>query len=143
MRPQTNGMDDGSGITRYEDLGNLADNLLGVCDEDAALLAEKIGQLPPEIQDALLSSDFLNAYQVFFFFFRTQPGDIEKERMILLPASELQSGMLLTEIELYELIFAVLDHEPVMIVSDGDHVLARYTGTSAYRQALEYIRSQL
>jgi len=136
-------MDNGSGITRYEDLGNISDNLLEECDEDAALLSEKIGQLPMEIQQALLSSDFLNAYQVFFFFFRTAPGDIEKERMILLPASELQSGMLLTEIELYELIFAVLDHEPVMIVSDGDHILARFTGTTAYQQALEFIRSQL
>jgi len=128
---------------RYEELGLLADDLLEDCDEDVIRLAERIGQMPPEIRNALLASDFLNAYQVFYFFFRFQPEDLEMERLLLLPASELQYGIVLNVIELNDLIFAVIDNEPVMIVSDGDRVLSRFTGTSAYRQALDYIQSIL
>lgn len=128
---------------RYEELGLLADDLLEDCDEDVIRLAERIGQMPPEIRNALLASDFLNAYQVFYFFFRFQPEELEMERLILLPASELQYGIVLNEIELNDLIFAVIDNEPVMIVSDGDRVLSRFTGTSAYQQALDYIQSIL
>ncbi len=127
----------------YEELGDLADCILEECDENVAMLAERIGRMPSQIRFGLLTSDFLNAYQVFYFFFRIQPVEIEMERLILLPASELQHGIKINEIELNELIFAVINHEPVIIISDGDNVLARYIGQTAYRQAQEYIESTL
>lgn len=136
-------MDEVPEIIRYEDLGNITDSILEECDEDVVLLAEKIDRLPPQIRDNLLSSDFLNAYQAFYFFFRIQPAEIEMERMLLLPASELQYGIRLNEIELTELIFAVFNHEPVVLVGDGDRELARYTGKDAYQQALCFIESTL
>jgi len=136
-------MDESAEGIMYEDLGDLADNILEDCDEDVARLAERIERMPPEIRNALLASDFLNAYQVFYFFFRVEPEELEMEKLLLIPASELQYGMLLNEIECNELIFAVIRNEPVMIVSDGDQVLASYTGTIAYRKAIEYIKPVL
>lgn len=127
----------------YEELGILADTILEECDDDVALLAERIGQMPETVRDGLLCSDFLNAYQVFYFFFRVQPADIEMERLILLPASELQFGILINEIELLELIFAVVNNEPVIIVSDGDRILAHFSGNGAYEDGLRFIESTL
>jgi hypothetical protein len=127
----------------YEDLASLADTLLEECDEDIALLAEKLDGISAPVRGDLLGSDFLNAFQAFYYFFRTVPGDIEAERLMLVPASELHCGIRIDEIELLELIFAVVDREPVMLVSDGDQALARFTGKTAYRDALEYIQSTL
>ncbi len=127
----------------YHDLGIIADAILEECDDDIALLADKLDALPAPVRDGLLCSDFLNAYQVFYYFFRCQPADIEMERLILLPASELQLGIRINEIELLELIFAVQKDEPVIIVSDGDQVLAAFTGKNAYADALSYIASTL
>ena len=127
----------------YEELGVIADTLLEECDEDAALLAEKIDDLPQPVRTGLLTSDFLNAYQVFYYFFRIQPEEIEMERLILLPASELQYGIWINEIELLDLIFAIIQGEPNILVSDGDKVVARYAGMNAYKEALTYIESTL
>ena len=127
----------------YGDLAAIADTLLEECDEDIALLAEKLDGIAAPVRGDLLGSDFLNALQAFYYYFRTLPGDIEAERLMLLPASELQYGIRIDEIELLDLIFAVIDKEPLMVVSDGDRVLARFSGTTAYRDALDYIRSTL
>ena len=137
-------MDENPGATpSYEELGIIAEDLLEQCDEDTALLAEKIDAQPQPVKDGLLSSDFLNAYQVFYYFFRVQPEEIEMERLILLPASELQYGIRINEIELLDLIFAIIQGEPCILVSDGDKVVARYTGRNAYNEALAYINSTL
>jgi hypothetical protein len=127
----------------YEELGVIADSLLEECDEDTALLAERIDDLPQQVRIGLLASDFLNAYQVFYYFFRIRPEEIEMERLILLPASELQYGIRINEIELLDLIFAVIQGEPNILVSDGDNVVARYAGMNAYKDALTYIESTL
>ena len=127
----------------YAQLGDIADSIFEECEEDAALLADRIERMPPSVRDGLLASDFLNAYQVFYFYFRIDPEEIEKERLLLLPASELQYGIQLNEIELNELIFAVIDHEPVMMISDGDRILARFAGPGAYRDALAFLESVL
>ena len=127
----------------YQELGILADEMLGECGDDVALLAEKINSLPAPVRYDLLSSDYLNAFQVFYFFFRSFPEEIEMERLILVPASELQYGIRINEIDLYELIFAIIDEEPVMIISDGERILARFSGTTGYRDTLEYLESAL
>jgi len=127
----------------YQQLGTLADTLLEECDDDVALLAERIDRLPPPERDGLVGSDFLNAYQVFYYFFRVEPGEVERERLILIPGSELQYGIRINEIELFELIVAVVDKKPIVVVSDGDRILARYSGRNAYTAAQEYITSAL
>lgn len=128
---------------QYRELGILADQLLEECEDDEALLAERLDALPGPPRDGLLSSDFLNAYQVFYYFFREVPDEIEMERLLLIPASELQYGTRINEIELLELIFAVIENEAFIFISDGDTILAKYSGSSAYRDSLRFIGSML
>jgi len=127
----------------YGELAAIADNLLEESDDDFIALAGELDGLPGPVREELLGSDFLNALQAFYYYFRTVPGDFEAERLMLVPASELQYGIRIDEIELMDLIFAVLDREPVMVIGDGDKALARFTGKTAYRDALDYIRSTL
>jgi hypothetical protein len=130
-------------LITYSELVVLADQLLEECDEDVKLLAEKLNGLPSQVRDELLISDLLNMYQTFYYFFHEVPDDILIDRMILSPASALPEGVLVEEIEFLELIFAVIDHVPVMVVSDGQHALATFLGADAYRDALIYIESTL
>jgi hypothetical protein len=127
----------------YHELTEIADRLLEECGEDAGLLAEKLDGLVPEIRDELLVSDLFNAYQAFYYFFREKPDDIRMERLILMPASALEGGVIVGEVELLEIIFGVIAHKPVIVVSDGDRALATFLGTDAYRDALTYIESTL
>ncbi len=136
-------MEQSSDLVPYSELVTLADQLLDECDDDTGLLAEKLDALPESLRNELLVSDLLNAFQVFFFYFRQMPDEIEAERMVLHPASELPYGIRVNEIELLELIFAVTKDGPVMIVSDGNQALVEYTGKDAYRKALDYIASTL
>jgi hypothetical protein len=131
------------GTVPYAKLGALADLLLEKCDEDAAALAQELDGLTAPEREGLLSSDFFNAYQVFYYFFRTEPDEMERDRLLFLPASELQYGIRINEIELCELIFAVVGKEPVILVSDGDRILARFTGRDAYSSGLSFIESTL
>lgn len=127
----------------YHELVAIADRLLDDCGEDAGLLAEKLDGLVPEVREELLVSDLFNAYQVFYYFFREIPDAIRMERLILTPASALEGGVIVDEIELLELIFGVIAQKPVMVVSDGEKALATFLGTDAYRDALTYIESTL
>jgi hypothetical protein len=128
-------------IVPYHEIVAIADRLLDECGEDAGLLAEKLDGLVPEVREELLVSDLFNAYQVFYYFFREIPDTIRMERLILAPASALEGGVIIDEIELLELIFGVVAQKPVMVVSDGERALATFLGTDAYRDALTYIES--
>ena len=44
-------------------------------------------------------SDLLNAWQVFYYYFRTVPDELVKERMELEPASSLPRGLKIDEVE--------------------------------------------
>jgi hypothetical protein len=127
----------------YDELVSAADQILDECDGDVALLSEKLDQLPNQMRDELLVSDLLNAYQVFYYFFRETPAELQTERLILSPGSALLDGLLIDEIELLELIFAIIDHQPVIVVSDGEYALGTFLGPDAYRDGLTYIRSTL
>lgn len=109
----------------------------------SGLLSERFEGLSGAVRDDILVSDRLNAFQIFYYFFKTFPNDIHVERLMLQPASALLDGVLIDEIDLLELIFAIVDHEAVMVVSDGEHALATFLGTDAYRDALTYIHSAL
>jgi hypothetical protein len=127
----------------YHELVAIADQLLDECGEDAGLLAEKLDGLLPELREELLVSDLLNAYQTFYYFFRETPDILMMERLILSPASALEGGVIVDEIDLLEFIFGVIAHKPVMVVSDGEKALATFLGTDAYRDALTYVESTL
>ena len=125
----------------YSRLVALADDLLASCEEDVSCLVTKIDHLPEEIRSELIISDLLNASQTFFYFFRVFPEVLAWERMELEPASALVQGLLIEECELVELHFLVRGNKPVMFVSDGEQVLATFSGRNAYADGMEYIQN--
>ncbi len=125
------------------DLAEIADRLFEESGDDEEELAGLLDSTDPALIRELITSDYLNAYQAFFFFFRENPGDLEKERLILEPASAVLHGVSFAEIDLVELIFAVRNDIPYIILSDGETVLAEFSGRDAYREAVRYIGEHL
>lgn len=131
-----------SGLS-YREMACIAEELLERTHEDEALLARELAVLPDELRRDLLVSDFFNAYQTYYYYFRQSPGDLERERLILQPASALVQGVMITEREFLEIVFRVEDDQPVMSVSDKDQVLVNFRGTDAYARALRFIDEAL
>jgi hypothetical protein len=131
---------DGSSIP-YDMLASVADRLFLECEDDVQCLSRIIEKLDPATRNELLVSDLLNAYQVFYYYFRTCPDELVCERLELEPASSLIRGVKIDEIELLDLIFLVKNHEPVIIVSDGESALFTFFGKTAYSQGLKYIEN--
>jgi hypothetical protein len=131
---------DGSKVP-YHTLVDLADHLFEACEDDVRCLSQKIDALDPDLRNELLVSDLMNAYQVFYYFFRTLPDELVGERLELEPASSLVRGVKIDEIELLDLVFSVKGHEPIIIVSDGEHPLMTFKGKTAYAEGLKYIEN--
>ena len=127
----------------YSELSRIADQILESGEDQPEILARELERLPPEIRDELLTSDLLNAFQVFYYYFREDPGDLERDRLTLQPASALLTGVMVTEIDLFEVLFSIDAGEPVLSVSDGDQVIARYRGIDAFRKALRFLDESL
>ena len=130
-------------MVTYAELADLADGLFEASGDDDELLAERLDTLDGETRAALLSSDFLNAYQVFYYFFRETPDDLAMERLQLHAASDLARGIVVDEIDIYDLIFTLADGEPVLLLTDGDTVLARFRGPEAYAAMVRYLDESL
>ena len=131
---------DRSAVT-YHELVTLTDKLLEESDEDVERLVMKIGSLDPDVRNELMVSDLLNAYQVFYYYFRTVPDELVKERMELEPASSLPRGLKIDEVDILELIFIMKDHKPLIIVSDGEKPVATFSGNTAYTNGMKYLEN--
>ena len=131
---------DGSPVP-YHTLVALADHLFEECEDDVKCLSHRIDALDSALRNELLVSDLLNAYQVFYYFFRILPDELLCERLELEPASSLIRGIKIDEVELLDLVFSVKDHEPVITVSDGEHPLVTYKGKTAYAKGMKYIEN--
>ena len=127
----------------YPELVTIGDCLLDEVGEDEDALMRKLEVLPVEIRNDLLVSDILNAWQVFYYFFRLVPDDLERERLELEPASSLVSGVLINEIDLLEMHFVVKNGAPYIIISNGDTNLKIFSGCTAYEDGLAFIESTL
>ncbi len=125
----------------FQKLVETADHLFDTCEEDIRCLSQRIEVLEPGIRNELLVSDLLNAWQVFYYFFRLEPDELIQERLELEPASSLVHGVKIDEIEPLELIFSVMNREPVIIISDGEQPLATFRGTNAYTEGLKYMEN--
>jgi hypothetical protein len=134
-------MNDGRTRTPYHTLVDLADRLLEDCDDDVECLAVRLGSLEPPVRDELLTSDLLNAWQVFWYCFRTDPGAFLHERLELEPASALATGLKLGEIDLLELHFGIRENVPLIAVFDGEKTAASFSGRNAYADAVKYCRN--
>ena len=131
------------GRTPYRELAKIADSLFLASGDDNERLASHLDAIDAGLRRELFESDLLNAYQVFYYFFRESPGDLEKERMILTPASLLARGMVLREIDYLEVLFSMDAGEPLITVRDDEQVLAHYRGRTAYRDAMQFIDESL
>lgn len=127
----------------YQELGDIAEALFQESEDDPIALSRLLDKLDPGVRNDLLVSDFLNAYQAFYYFFREEPGELERERMTLEPASSLLHGIRIQEIDLFGIVFRIEEMQPVMSVSDGEAVLVNYHGPEAYRRAVHYIDENL
>lgn len=125
-------------MTDYYELAELADRLFAISEEDTAELAELLDALEPEVREELLQSDLLNAYQIFYYYFREVPTDLGEERLILQPGTQAYAGVLVEDHDLLELIFLVKEGTPYIMVSDGKALIATFRGHTAYRDAVEY-----
>jgi hypothetical protein len=125
----------------YRNLVALADHLFEECEDDVTCLSPMLDALDSTTRNELLDSDLLNAYQVFFYFFRMIPDDLVQERLELEPASSLIKGVKIDEIDLLDLRFSVKNHEPVIIISDGETPIRTFKGKTAYAEGLKYMEN--
>lgn len=127
------------GALSQGELADIADAILERAGEDIDALSEELDTLDPAVRRQLLVSDFLNAFQVYYYFYRNAPGELELERLLLQPASALAHGVLLTETDLFLVIFRVEEGQPVISVGDGESILANFREKDAYEKALRFI----
>jgi hypothetical protein len=127
----------------YNDLVRIAEQILETGEDNPGELARQLDLLDPAVRAALLGSDLLNAFQVFYYFYREVPGDLETDRLILQAASAITTGVLMTERDFYEVIFRIENGEPMISVSDGTEILANFRGHHAYREALQFLDDAL
>lgn len=125
----------------YRELVDLVDAILDECDDDVPCIAKRLGTLESGDRAELFISDLLNAYQVFFYFFRIEPDLLVQELLELEPASTLINGLKIDEIDLLEMIFLIRDTKPVIIIWDGEKAVATFSGGSAYRDGKEYLEN--
>ena len=125
----------------FLELAALADRLLEESDDDVERLAKKIGSLDADKRNELMVSDLLNAWQVFYYYFRTVPDELVKERLELEPASSLPRGLKIDEVEFLELFFIIRDHKPLIVVSDGEKPVATFSGGNAFTDGMAYLEN--
>lgn len=125
----------------YQELVDIVDAILDECDDNVPCIAKKLDGLTEADRNELLLSDLLNAYQAFYWFFRTEPDILTMERMDLEPASSLKTGLLIEETDLLEMFFVIHNAAPVIVVHDGDKAVATFTGKTAYEQGRTMMKS--
>jgi len=123
----------------YPELVKIVDAILDACDDDVPCIAKKLDALDADARNELLLSDLLNAYQVFYFFFRMEPDVLTMERMDLESASSLRGGLLIEETDLLEMYFVIHENTPVIVIHDGDKTVATFTGKTAYEQGRTFM----
>lgn len=123
------------------ELAELADQILDIADEDYDHLSSIIDDLNEELKKEILLSDFLHAYQVFYYFFRKIPEEIVIDRLMLEPASSLENGIFIDKYDIFELWFIIEENEGIIYVSDGEKILKKFKGRTAYDESVSYARS--
>lgn len=128
-------------MTDNIELAELADQILEIADEDYDRLSSIIEDLDEEVRNEILVSDFLHAYQVFYYYFRMEPSEIVIDRLMLEPASSLENGVFIEDFDIFELWFIIEDNKGVIYVSDGEKIRKKFSGRRAYTEAAAYAKS--
>ena len=131
-----------SDSTPYQELGAIAEQLFAACDDDPICVAKKLDAVTQNAREELLRSDLLNAFQVFYYFFRESPDILSEEILLFHPASQLMHGIsLIKDNGLYEMIFFVKQGVPEIVILNEDNIVAEtFSGINAYNKAISYIR---
>lgn len=124
---------------RFSELSDLVDDILSRCNDDAACIASELRALDPDLRRDILTSDLLNAWQVFSYYFNAWPGDEAVEFLVFNPASELIRGVPMGDFDILSMTFFVHHDIPEIRISDDIQELARFSGASAWEQANRYI----
>ena len=124
---------------QYNTLSDIADAIFRRCSDDPSCIAAEIHKLEPDIRRSLLSSDLLNAWQVFWYYFEDYPGDDAVEFLTFHSAGDLTKGVPMGDIDLFTLIFQINDGEPEIGLSDDLQEIARFRGAAAWAETKEYI----
>jgi hypothetical protein len=136
-------MDSEDPVPSFPELVRIADCLLEEGGEDEDVLVRRMQVLPGPVLRELLVSDLLNAWQVFYYFFRSAPDELVRERLELEPASSLVGGVKIDEIDLLVRVFRMKDGIPEILVTDGKDTLKTFSGASAVADSLTYIETML
>ena len=134
-------MDTARSRPTFPELVALVDRMLDDCEEDVECIAIHLGKLEPEIRNELLVSDLLNAWQVFYYCFRTDPGMYIREKLDLEPASVLAKGLMIEEMDLLELHMAVKEGKAILAIWDGEKSVASFSGKNAFRDARNFLEN--
>lgn len=113
---------------RYAELAELVDEILVRCDDDPSCIAAALSTLEPKTRDEILSSDLLNAWQVFWYYFQEYPGDEQVEFLVFHSAGELSRGVPMGDVGIFRLTFIVKAGEPCILLEDDITEVARFTG---------------
>ncbi|ADN36363.1 conserved hypothetical protein [Methanolacinia petrolearia DSM 11571] len=128
-------------MTDSIELAELADQILDIAEDNYDRLSSIIDDLDDEVKNELLVSDFLHAFQVFYYYFRMDPSEIVIDRLMLQPASSLEKGVFIENFDIFELWFIIEDNNGIIYVSDGEKILRKFSGRKAYTKAVEYANS--
>jgi hypothetical protein len=128
-------------MTDNIELAELADQILDIAEDNYDRLSSIIDDLDEEVKNELLVSDFLHAFQVFYYYFRMDPSEIVIDRLMLQPASSLEKGVFIENFDIFELWFIIEDNNGIIYVSDGEKILKKFSGRKAYTEAVEYADS--
>lgn len=123
-------------------LSDIVDRILEDCDEDVICTRMRLTALDPAVRDAIVVSDLLNSWQVFYYFFQEQPFDDAFEILAFTPASVLPQGISIGEYRQCTLTFGVTNGRPVIVVSDDLQELRRFSGPHAYQEAIRFIDTE-
>ncbi|MFZ0005667.1 MAG: hypothetical protein WCC86_04010 [Methanoregula sp.] len=125
----------------FTELVRIADCLLEESGDDEDALVRRLETMPLPVLHELIVSDLLNAWQVFYYFFRTTPEELIRERLELEPASSLVDGIEIDEIDLLIRVFRVRNSIPEILVTDGKETLKTFSGVNAFDDSFSYIES--
>jgi hypothetical protein len=126
----------------YQELGDIAEQLFTVCEDNPICVAKKLDTLMPNVRDILLESELLNAFQVFYYYFRESPDIVAEEILLFHSAAQLMHGLsFLKNNSPYEMIFLVKQGTPKIVILDEDELVLKIcTGKRAYQEAISFIR---
>lgn len=131
--------DEGEWYEPADELEATANAIFEECEEDVVCVASRLDGLEEELRWELLESNLLNAWQVFYYFYRFVPDELMRERLELEPAMAAKTGVLLEERDLFEILFFVKARRAFIGVSDSESLLAHFEGPDAFAEAQAYV----